>query len=152
MENTIVFIQNCIICACDKFIIINFQGQGVMDVMLDHEVLERLQFLRSLEDGWNDGDGLKMSRVALDTAEVLLQLFNLHGVRIPAIGPTEDGEIRFQWTKTLTLLAIGETHIIYDIVYNGKVESQTFEATRLENLVTELSILNGVDVAFVCNI
>jgi hypothetical protein len=112
--------------------------------------LDKLRVLRSVEAGCYDNEELEISRGSLDTAEVLLKLFESHGIIIPSIGPTEDGEIRFQWTKTLTFLTIGDTQTTYEIVYNGKVESETFNNGEFEGLVEKLSILNGVNVIFVC--
>lgn len=112
--------------------------------------LEKLRVLRSVETGCYDNEELEISRGSLDTAEVLLHLFESRGIIIPVIGPTEDGEIRFQWTKTLTFLTISDTEVVYEIVYNGKVESETFNSGEFEGLVEKLSILNGINVTFVC--
>lgn len=58
--------------------------------------LNRIEELRKLEDGWEDGDGLSISTLAIDNA---LQLINRRAVLSPMfrIYPTSEGGVLFEF-------------------------------------------------------
>lgn len=58
---------------------------------------ERLLELCLLEDGWLDGDGLRMSAEAQDSAWDICKRVEQDGYPSPAIFPSEEGGIHLQW-------------------------------------------------------
>lgn len=72
------------------------------------DVLTRFEELKSLRDGWLDGDGIAPSTRGIDR---LTQAFDSHfvgNIELPYVYPTPDGNIRFEWT-------IGDREISLDV-------------------------------------
>jgi hypothetical protein len=59
---------------------------------------ERLLELCLLEDGWLDGEGLRMSGEAQDSAWIICEKVANEGYPSPAIFPSPEGGIHLQWT------------------------------------------------------
>ena len=67
------------------------------DIVVDHEMRERLQLLQSLPENWNGYGELPITRGAVArTAELLAALEPMHST--PDIVPTPDGGVQIEWS------------------------------------------------------
>jgi len=70
---------------------------SALDIQEDVEILARFEELRSLEDGWFDGQGLAPDLLALDfVADALIGSYP-EKLPLPAIIPTPEGNLLFEW-------------------------------------------------------
>ncbi len=60
---------------------------------------ERLTEFASLSSGWDGGDGVQISSVALDASQKLLQAVDAAKTERPAIFPTSEGGVLVEWAN-----------------------------------------------------
>jgi len=87
-----------------------------------------------LHCSWRDGYGEKIDTTTLETATLLLKLFVSKGIEEPDFGPSEEGEVVFEWRKSFTILTIQGFRLVMDIVYENVVETTVFDLGRLDSL------------------
>ena len=83
---------------------------------INHPIEDRLIELSELEDGWLDGDGVRISGNALEIAHKLsLMILDTGEFQEPSLFPLEDGGIQFQWFYPESLLLDSEKSTVYHI-------------------------------------
>ena len=76
------------------------------------ELIVRLNELRSLEDGWLDGEGEAPPQAGIEWLESFF-IANFDNVNLPYLYPTEAGGIQAEWT-------LGNRELVLDVDLNNK--------------------------------
>lgn len=113
------------------------------NILLDNDQITSIERLQLLQDAWRDGYGKKIDNSIIKTAVHLLKLINSHNIQKPVLGPTEDGEIIFQWMYKATILTLNTSFIQLDIIHTreNKVDNFIYHIEYINKLIKKLTEL-----------
>lgn len=93
---------------------------------------ERLEYLATLPGGWYDGDGVKISRLAVTTTELIMTALDKIGYPPGNLFLTPDGGISGEWTGN-------ENVRQFEVMNDGNIELfdlGDFEAGERDDIET----------------
>jgi len=107
---------------------------------------EKIKELAKLEDGWYDGNGVRINRNAIEGLMILLNHLHAFPIMKPYLCPNEDGSISLQINKEhLVVIHIDEISydltILYGFGTNLNNKYIYYTHARVEDLVSTLLCL-----------
>jgi hypothetical protein len=110
-------------------------------ITLEKLVMKSMTHLTELEEGWFDGHGEKIDDVVVDLAYKMLISFTKNSIQTPAIGPTEEGGILFQWTNRSIILTLHSNEIELCTVHEDTVEWLDYSVNDVDQVIQKLTCL-----------
>ncbi|WP_424462920.1 hypothetical protein [Pseudoclavibacter helvolus] len=93
---------------------------------------ERLQYLANLPGGWYDGDGVKISKLAVTTTELIMTALDKLDYPPGNLFPIPDGGISGEWTDNKNVRT-------FEVMNDGNIELfdlGDYEAGELDDIET----------------
>ena len=100
--------------------------------------------LKSLNDGWLDGDGKAPSLASIDTIESLLSIFTFNNIELPVTYPTPEGGISAEWKNNPFILTIEADGLIYLLDTSTDNDHELITLTVEDDVTKLISTIRGI--------